>query len=296
MGGTIQWVFHNGQRLTPWMLYILGLIDAEMFRLFGVHVLVSSGIRTYEEQRAIFLARYVTAGNINGNRVYDTRWWEGRIWYRISSAGTVAQPGTSNHEVQGERGAWDLRDTGNDAGVTVASSARGRWIRQNAGRFGIVASGDGFGEGWHFDVLGIFRTPPSSGGGTVITEEEDEDMSIAVRLNKKHLFHMGFGKIKHLNNDTPIKGNHNVGPATLTMRIVQPDDKWIEMNTAEFQAQLDSFHIPRSVVDVNTGYVLDVSKPEQNGIGGQRVSGGAWDWARAAYQNTLNPTKPLPRY
>lgn len=154
-------------------------------------------------------------------------------------------------------------------------------------------------ERWHFEYFidrDQHRNDPTPSGSGTKDLEEDEDMSIAVRLNKQHLFHMGFGKIKHLNNDTPIKGNHNVGPATLTMRIVQPDDKWIEMNTAEFEAQLDDFHIPRSVVDTKTGYVLDVSKPEQNGIGGQKVSGGAWDWARAAYQNTLNPAKPLPRY
>lgn len=161
MGGTVAWVYRNGQRLTPWMLYILLLLDAEAFKLFGVRILVSSGIRTYSDQVAIFLARYVTAGNVNGRRVYDTRVWNGVRYYRISSAGTVAVPGTSNHEVQGTRGAWDLRDTGNDAGITVASSKRGKWFRQRAAWFGIVVSGDGFGEGWHSDVLGIFRTPPA---------------------------------------------------------------------------------------------------------------------------------------
>lgn len=161
MGGAVTYVWRDGSRLTLWMLYVVDLISAEMMSLFGVSLLVSSGIRTYEEQKAIFLARYVTAGNINGRRVYDTRWWNGVLWYRISSAGTVAQPGTSNHEIQGTRAAMDIRDTGKDAGVTVRSSVRGKWLRQNAARFGIVASGDGFGEGWHFDVLDIFRTPPT---------------------------------------------------------------------------------------------------------------------------------------
>lgn len=162
MGGSVTYVWRDGSRLTPWMFYIIGLINAEMVRLFGVSLLVSSGIRTYEEQKAIFLARYVRAANINGRRVYDTRWWNGVLWYRISSAGTVAQPGTSNHEIQGTRAAVDIRDTGNDAGVTVRTSTRGKWIRANASRWGLVASGDGFGEGWHFDILNIFNTPPTT--------------------------------------------------------------------------------------------------------------------------------------
>src|SRR5690606_16387376 len=48
---------------------------------------------------------------------------------------------------------------------------------------GLVASGDGFGEGWHFDVLGIFSAVPSGGGSTapkpkpaVEQEEEDDNM------------------------------------------------------------------------------------------------------------------------
>lgn len=161
MGGYVE-VWRDGARLTLWMLYVITVLDADLFRAFGVHVLVSSGIRTYEEQKRIFLSRYVTAANINGRKVYDTRVWNGVRWYRISSAGTVAVPGTSNHEIQGTKAAADLRDTGKDAGITVATSARGKWIRQWCRAKGLlIASGDGFGEGWHFDVPGIFRTPPT---------------------------------------------------------------------------------------------------------------------------------------
>lgn len=156
-----DFVWRDGQRLTAWMLYVINLLDADLFQVFGVHVLVSSAIRTYAEQEAIFRARYVTAGAVNGRRVYDTRVWKGVRWYRISAAGTVAVPGSSNHEIQGSKAAVDIRDTGSGAGITVASSARGRWIRDWCRRSGLlIASGDGFGEGWHFDVPGIFRTPP----------------------------------------------------------------------------------------------------------------------------------------
>jgi len=283
-------------RVTPWMHYRLTQLDADLYRLFGVRLVGNSGIRLAEEQLAIWYARYTRTPN--GRKVYDTRWWNGQLWYRIDPAGTVAQPKTSNHEIQGDTAAVDIADTGSDAGITSKTSARGRWLRQNAWRYDLVAEGDSFGEGWHFKVLGIFRTPPTgavAGGQTsnTSTVPEDEDMSIAVRLNKTHLFHIGYGKIKHLNKDTPVKGNHNVGPATLTMRIVQPDDKWIEMNTAEFLEQLDAFLIPRSVVDTKTGYVRDVSKDTKDSRG-EFTAGGAWSWERAAYQNSLG--KPAARY
>jgi len=188
-GGRVMadFVYRDGAKLTLWMLYVILLLDNDLFKTFGVHVIVSDGLRTYADQERIFHARYVTAGGINGRRVYDTRWWNGQVWYRISSAGTVAVPGSSNHEIQGDRAAVDIRDTGNDAGITVASSARGRWIREWCRRWGLlIASGDGFGEGWHFDVPGIYRTPPPSGGGGSTTkptqpapptpEEEEDDM------------------------------------------------------------------------------------------------------------------------
>ena len=196
MGGYVE-VWRDGARLTLWMLYVITLLDADLYRMFGVHVLVSSAIRTYADQERIFRQRYVTAANVKGRRVYDTRVWNGVRWYRISSAGTVAVPGTSNHEIQGTKAAVDLRDTGKDAGITVATSARGKWIRKWCRDKGLlIASGDGFREGWHFDVPGIFRTPPTipSGGGSkpaptptpkpepaLLREEEDENMPIIIR-------------------------------------------------------------------------------------------------------------------
>jgi len=168
-----NWVFRDGARLTPWMKYQIDRLSAAMFAIFGVRVIVSSGVRTDAEQEAIFRARYVTAGNVRGRRVYDTRWWNGQLWYRISSAGTVAAPGTSNHQIRGTRGAVDIRDTGSDAGIMTASSARGRWIRQHAHEYDLVAEGDGFGEGWHFAVLNVYNTPPGGGGNVTPPKEKD---------------------------------------------------------------------------------------------------------------------------
>lgn len=163
MGGD-PFVWRDGSRLTPYMLYQINRLSADLNAAFGCRVVVTSGIRTEAEQTSIFLSRYVTAGNVRGRKVYDTRWWKGQLWYRVSSAGTVAQPKTSNHEIQGDSAAVDIRDTGSDAGITSKNSKRGRWIRANAWKYGLVAEGDGFGEGWHFKVLKIWSAVPS---GTV---------------------------------------------------------------------------------------------------------------------------------
>lgn len=168
----VTYVYRDGKRLTPWMLYQINRLDTDLYRAFGVRVIVSDGIRTNPEQVAIFLSRYVTAGNVRGRRVYDTRWWNGQLWYRISAAGTVAQPGTSNHEIQGTNAAVDLRDTGSDAGITVRNSVRGRWIRENTHKYDLVAEGDGFNEGWHFLVRNIFNAVPSGGGSTPKSKED----------------------------------------------------------------------------------------------------------------------------
>lgn len=191
MGGTIQYVYRDGQRLTAWMLYVLILLDAELWRRFRVRLRVISAIRTYEEQKRIFLARYVRYADINGRRVYDTRWWNGQRWYRISDAGTVAAPGSSNHEIQGTAAAVDIQDTGADAGITSATSTRGRWIRQWCRDRGLmIAEGDSFREGWHFKIPGIFRTPPAIPTATPkpvptpapapVPEEDEDDMKPTV--------------------------------------------------------------------------------------------------------------------
>lgn len=170
----VTFTTRNGQRVTPWMNYQLGRLDKDLRAKFNVGLVVRSAIRLNSEQERVFRERYVTAGNINGRRVYDTRWWNGQRWYRVSPAGTVAAPGTSNHEIQGDKAAVDIADTGSDAGITVASSARGRWLRQNAANYGLVASGDGFGEGWHFDMPGYNRAVPGASGPKFSQKVKDE--------------------------------------------------------------------------------------------------------------------------
>lgn len=186
MAGGIEFVSRDGSRLTPYMYYQMERLNADLKRLFGVELRVTSGIRLYQEQVDIFLNRYVTASNINGRKVYDTRVWRGVRYYRISSFGTVAVPGTSNHEIQGTSGAVDLSDTGSGPGIGTWGSARSNWLRANCHKYGMVAEGFLFREAWHYKVLHIFNAVPSSGNGSnkpnptptpaPVSEEEEDDM------------------------------------------------------------------------------------------------------------------------
>lgn len=165
-----KYVTYQGKRVTPYMAWVLDGVNAWLQQHFKLTLVVRDGIRTDAEQEAIFRKRYVTAGNVNGRRVYDIRWWNGVAWYRISPAGTVAVPGTSDHEVQGTgtaaRAAVDIADSGKDAGITVRSSTRGRAIRAAASSLHIVPDGDNFGEGWHWVIRGIWQAVPGKPAST----------------------------------------------------------------------------------------------------------------------------------
>ena len=153
------YVTRDGSRLTPFMLYQINRLNTDLKNAFGVEVRVTSGIRTHQEQINLFLARYVTAGNVRGRRVYDTRVWKGVRYYRISSIGTVAVPGYSNHEVQGTAAAVDLRDTGRDGGIATMGSKRSNWLRANCGKYGMDPEGFNFGEAWHYRFRNAFQQP-----------------------------------------------------------------------------------------------------------------------------------------
>lgn len=165
MGGTITWLWRDEARCTPWMAYQFDRLNADLQRRFNVRLYGTSGVRLDYEQEYIFRLRYRIASEVRGRKVYDTRIWNGVRWYRIDPTGTVAVPKTSNHEIQGQDGAFDLRDTGSDPGITDRNSERGRWFRAHCHEYGMQAEGDNFREGWHFKVLGIFRTPPVTPAG-----------------------------------------------------------------------------------------------------------------------------------
>jgi len=141
----------DGQRVENSVGAAFRRMAADFQAATGCSLHISSGTRTDAEQEAIFRARYVLAGQVNGRRVYDTRWWAGQMWYRISSAGTVAPPGSSNHQEGGPNGprSIDVYDSGADAGVTRFGTRRNQWMHDNAHRYEFENEGEKFNEAWH---------------------------------------------------------------------------------------------------------------------------------------------------
>lgn len=271
----VDFSWWGNARVTPWMRYRLDQLNADLRREFGVSLVANSGIRLDSEQEQIWYARMTLTPN--GRRVYETRWWNGRLWYRISPEGTVAPPGQSNHQIQGQDAAVDIADTGNDAGITNRNSTRGRWIRANAWRYDLVAEGDGFSEGWHFKILGVFRTPPGAPASTPtpIQEVLEEDgMPAATRVqvapNKFHYYNIDTEEIKHCGT---------IGQSSIVSAVFSSKDELHTLTVAQFWDLCDGLGIPRNAVNLDTGAVWN---PQANNNQGAWEGGGVWSRNREA--------------
>lgn len=181
--------FRDGQRMEQNCAREYDRMNRDFTRDTGYSLKVRSGVRTDAEQEQIFRQRYVTAGNVRGRKVYDTRWWNGALWYRISSAGTVAAPGSSNHQESGPNGprSFDIYDTGPDAGVTVRGSVRDKWMERNAKNYQIENEGYNFKEPWHKKFVGAIGSFAGGGGGSfseVIKERQRWMISRGFDLGK----------------------------------------------------------------------------------------------------------------
>lgn len=186
----------NGERVQTDVANAFNNLKSAFRSAFGLDLIVSSGTRTTAEQRDIFLSRFRAQGS--GNGPYgDVRWYNGTRYVRISSAGTVAVPGTSNHEEGGPIGprALDIRDSGNNSGVTTAGNARSNWIRSNASRYGFNPAGYNFGEPWHIEYTGSFGGGSGSGGGGSSTGWPAHDRYGAAWVTEiqKKLNRLGYG-------------------------------------------------------------------------------------------------------
>lgn len=207
MGGQIQYVYWDGARLTPWMKYQLERLDADLRRIFGVHLVFdpSKGIRLNEDQRRIFLSRYRPQSS--GNGPYgDVRWWNGRRYVRHSGLGTVAQPGSSNHEIQGTTAAVDLADSGG-AGIGTWGSERSNWLRKNAANYGLIPEGFNFGEAWHYAMPNIFRKPPTqaaTGNNVTPAVTEEDDMKLIRWTRNGGVWLVGDGKCAHVKSKAEL--------------------------------------------------------------------------------------------
>lgn len=133
----------NGERVQSTVAAAFEQLRAAFQAQFGLDLLVSSGTRTRAEQA----------------RLYDG-WVK-----RLPGFNLAAPPGFSNHEESGPRGprALDLRDSGQDYGVTRIGTARSNWLAANAPRFGFTPAGHFFNprEAWHYEFTGNLENAPT---------------------------------------------------------------------------------------------------------------------------------------
>lgn len=158
-----EYTTRDGQRVEIHVAAAYDQMAADFKRDTGYSLFITSATRTDAQQEAIFRDRYVLAGQVNGRHVYDVRRWNGALWYRISSAGTVAAPLTSNHQESGPNGprSIDIRDSGADWGVTRRGTVRDKWMEQHAAEYHFENEGYGFGEAWHKTFRGEIGNVPA---------------------------------------------------------------------------------------------------------------------------------------
>ncbi|UDG78655.1 lysin A [Microbacterium phage Neptune] len=248
--GAESWVFRDGQRLTPAMAYDFDGLNNEFHARTGHWLRVRSGVRTDAEHLAIWYERYTRTPN--GRRIYDTRWWNGVPWYRVSPAGTVAVPGTSNHQIniaRGQRGALDIYDTGSDAGVLTRGSFRARVFDEIAGKYGYDSEGYNFGETWHKRYnRDPWRAVPTSGGNNTTTKTSEEDNTMLM-LNVK------IGKAVHkCTLDTKVF-RHFVGsdPYEYIKNLARTNDDWQDIDISQLPALLRTYGCDLNIWDVRNG-------------------------------------------
>jgi LAS superfamily LD-carboxypeptidase LdcB len=100
---------------------------------------VSSGYRSYERQKQMFLERYSRVPTLRRPKV--TRKWEGRTWWLKKGKSPSATPGKSNH-------GWGLAQDFN-----VTDKKVYRWLCANGPKYGFYmespSSSPNF-EAWHW--------------------------------------------------------------------------------------------------------------------------------------------------
>jgi GH25 family lysozyme M1 (1,4-beta-N-acetylmuramidase) len=132
----------------------------------GVQLYPVSTYRTYDQQVALFTARYTTT-YLAGQ---PSKLWNGQRWYKRYGVATAATPGTSNH---GRGLAIDAGVRHNGVTVSITRDPDGtgplrpgiEWLRANALRFGfsweLVPE-----EPWHIRYVAGDQTP-----GAVLAHE-----------------------------------------------------------------------------------------------------------------------------
>ena len=130
------YVIVDGQRVAANVAADYSRLEAEFRRVFGLDLIISSGVRTWAEQKALWDA-------------YDS----GRSSVRAAHPNDPKAFHVETNPI-GPR-AIDIRDSGADAGVTRYGNPRSKWIRDNAHRFNFDPAGyDHYNEPWHLEHTG----------------------------------------------------------------------------------------------------------------------------------------------
>lgn len=167
-----------------------------------------------------------------------TRLEQTNLWndYMSGKGGLAAKPGTSEHETGR---ALDVYDSGNDPGVTVAGTARHIIVVRLMLEEGFKATGDTFGEPWHFE---FWKTDPykipvsiASTGSNNITEIED-DMGCYVQVSSqgsKYWYSESTGKLREIGKaewDARRALEHTAGG--LPLKLVNVSQQWLDARLA----------------------------------------------------------------
>lgn len=161
-----EYTWIDGQRVEVSVARAFNAMKAAFKQKFGLTLIISSGTRTREEQWKLYNA---WVAYLNGG----------------PKAPLAAKPDGSNHQQENALGprALDLRDSGSDAGVTVAGTARANWLKANCSRWGFKAAGYTFSvvEPWHYEWQGTVGVP-AGGEDNVRSTRQQQEFLASVKL------------------------------------------------------------------------------------------------------------------
>jgi hypothetical protein len=228
-----------------------------------------SGDREHADQVKIFTDRYDQRASGSG-LFNDVRYWDGDAdgypgidrWVRVSPAGTVAPPGTGNHEA---RRSNDLAYPYNNLSTLAHKRAQ-----QIAPNYRITCEGTNFREPWHWThwgPLGAIGAPAVDNATpfpTPTIPQEDDNM-LAIKLNVKgtHFLALGPGILRHWIASDRYEWAKNV---------IRADDNWTDVNSeGDFQNLLKTHGVDVTGTYRFAGGSLEVFEP---GTGWRQ--GGLW--------------------
>jgi hypothetical protein len=129
----------NGGYLRYDAAIALGRFTKDFAAAFGGAPALTQGYRTYAQQMAFWLQRYVP----HNSPVADSIKWSGRYWVKKPNVAVAAVPGSSLH-------GWALA-VDFSSGIQKAGSPQKKWADKYGPKYAWYPVGNTFGEPWHFE-------------------------------------------------------------------------------------------------------------------------------------------------